>query len=347
MFPLTIKTIVWCALFCLINASLLAYAADFNAVDTNTQELLRQLERQRFLREQQETIPDVRGMGEKLQQIEPITPLSMPTDNLPCFTINTVTLVGDNADLFVTTLQKIIRDHTVLGRCLGVVGINAVMATLQNAIIAKGYTTTRVLAAPQDLTTGILVFNIIPGRISQIQLAPNSSRWLALWNATAMRNGDLLNLRDIEQSLENLKRPPTAEADIQIAPALAENGSPLVGYSDILIRYQQRFPFRLSVNIDDAGFKSTGRYQGGITLSGDNLLGLNDLVYINRTHDLGGGDAGKRGNQGFNAHYSVPFGYWMLSANTSNNFFFQEVAGISQSYMFSGKAQSMGSDSID
>lgn len=127
------------------------------------------------------------------------------------------------------------------------------MATLQNAIIAKGYTTTRVLAAPQDLTTGILVFNIIPGRISQIQLAPNSSRWLALWNATAMRNGDLLNLRDIEQSLENLKRPPTAEADIQIAPALAENGSPLVGYSDILIRYQQRFPFRLSVNIDDAG----------------------------------------------------------------------------------------------
>lgn len=91
MFPLTIKTIVWCALLCLINESLFAYAADFNAVDANTQELLRQLERQRLLREQQETIPDARGMGEKLQQIEPITPLSMPTDDLPCFTIYTVT----------------------------------------------------------------------------------------------------------------------------------------------------------------------------------------------------------------------------------------------------------------
>jgi hemolysin activation/secretion protein len=157
-----------------------------------------------------------------------------------------------------------------------------------------------------------------------------------------MGTGDLLNLRDIEQALENLKRVPTADADIQIAPA--ENApdakDSLIGYSDVLIRYRQRLPFGISANVDDAGSNSTGRYQGGITLSGDNLLTLNDLAYINYNHDLGGGNTGKRGNDGYSAHYSIPWDYWLFSTSASNNSFYQNVAGATQSYVFSGKSQS-------
>lgn len=103
---------------------------------------------------------------------------------------------------------------------------------------------------------------------------------------------DLLNLRDIEQALENFKRVPTAEADIEIVPAEA------VGESDLVIKWKQAFPLRLTLSANDGGSRTTGKYQGSVTVSADNPLGLNDLFYASFNHDLGGGDAGDRGTRG-------------------------------------------------
>lgn len=311
--------------------------ADINQIETNTQEQIRQQERQRLLRQQQEIKPDVRDAGEKIKEAAPIASDVIPDNETPCFTINKIELIGDSSDKFKFALNKVLDEKPILGRCLGAVGINAVMARVQNAIIAKGFVTTRVLAAPQDLKSGVLQLTIIPGRVSSIRFTPDSNKRVSAWNALPISEGDLLNLRDIEQGLENLKRVPTAEADIQIEPAKTEDNAP--GLSDVVIRYQQRFPIRVSVNLDDSGSRTTGKYQGGITLSGDNLLSLNDLFYVNYNHDLGGGISDKRGNEGYTAHYSVPYDYWLFSSTTSTNDFHQTVAGINQSYEFSGRSQ--------
>ena len=318
-----------------------AFAADINQVDTNTQEQIRSQERQKQLRQQQEIKPDARDAGEKLKKTAPVATDVIPESETPCFTISKIELIGDSADKFQFALNEVLNSNPdgkpVLGRCLGVIGINAVMARVQNAIIAKGYVTTRVLAAPQDLKSGVLQLTIVPGRVNAIRFTPDSSQRARAWNAVPINQGDILNLRDIEQALENFKRVPTAEADIQIEPAAAtsENANQ-PGLSDVVIKYQQRFPFRVSFNFDDSGSDTTGKYQGGATLSGDNLLTLNDLFYVNYNHDLGGGDDGHRGNDGYSAHYSVPWDYWLLSTTISNNDFHQEVAGASQNYIFSG-----------
>lgn len=320
-----------------INAS----AGDINQIDTNTQEQIRSQERLRQLRQQQEIKPDVRDDVEKLKQAPAIATDVIPESETPCFAISKIELIGDSTDKFQFALNEVLNSNPdgkpVLGRCLGVIGINAVMARVQNAIIAKGYVTTRVLAAPQDLKSGMLQLTIVPGRVNAIRFTPDSSQRARAWNAVPINQGDILNLRDIEQALENFKRVPTAEADIQIEPAAAtsENANQ-PGLSDVVIKYQQRFPFRVSFNLDDSGSDTTGKYQGGLTLSGDNLLSLNDLFYVNYNHDLGGGDDGKRGNDGYAVHYSVPWDYWLLSTTTSNNDFHQEVAGASQNYIFSG-----------
>lgn len=44
--------------------------------------------------------------------------------------------------------------------------VNQIMTVAQNKLIAKGYTTTRILAAPQDLNNGQLVLTVIPGRVT-------------------------------------------------------------------------------------------------------------------------------------------------------------------------------------
>ena len=319
-----------------------------------------QLERERILRQQQELKPDVR-LPNQAPGNTPATqaPPEYPSNEAPGVVVNKINLIGELSESFHFALNDVLTGpHQAIGKCLGIQGINAVMTQVQNSIIAKGYVTTRVLAAPQDLKTGTLTLTIIPGRVHDIRFEPQEGHHGALWNALPMNKGDLLNLRDIEQALENFKRIPTAEADIQIEPARKLASAPAQaseqadakpasdqgadvqpGESDLVIRYHQSRPFRISLNLDDSGSNSTGKYQAGITLSADNLLMLNDLAYVNYNHDLGGGDTGKRGTHGFTAHYSIPWDYWLLTATASDNKYNQTVAGASQTYLYSGTSQ--------
>jgi len=306
-------------------------AAAAAATDTAAQELQRQQERERLFRQEQEAHPDVRLPRETTSAVSELIPLN----ESPCFDIAHITLKGDEASRFQFALKSVTDvEDAATGRCLGAQGINAVLARIQNAIVAMGFVTTRALAVPQDIKTGELIITVIPGRIHSIRFTADASRRGRYWNALPANPGDLLNLRGIEQGLENLKRAPTADADIQIEAATALDAQP--GDSDIVISYRQAFPFRVTVSADDGGSHTTGQYQGGVTLSGDNLFTLNDLFYFSFNHDLGGGDAGERGTRGYTAHYSIPYGYWLLGITASEHRYRQAVAGISQTYLYRG-----------
>lgn len=345
---ITIKGAILRLLLCLFSISFNTFSATIDSSDLNAQEQIRQQERLRLLQQQQEIKPDAREAAQKLKDAAATVSDQIPESETPCFTIHQVELVGDAATHFQFSLDGVLShaqdsNQPILGRCLGAVGINAVMARVQHAIIAKGYVTTRVLATPQDLKSGVLQLTIVAGRLGSVRFTPDSSQRVSAWNSVPIHAGDILNLRDIEQALENFKRVPTAEVDIQIEPSQTGlNASQTLsqpGLSDLVIRYQQRFPLRVSLSLDDSGADSTGKYQGGLTLSGDNLLSLNDLFYVNYNHDLGGGDAGRRGNESHNAHYSIPYNHWLLSTNASHSTFYQTVAGTNQHYVFSGISQ--------
>jgi len=304
------------------------------AADLPEQELLRQQERERELRRIQEPAPDVRLPRATV----PEDAAGIPEHESPCFTISRITLDGEMAEHFRFALLSVTEGaDAVVGRCLGAQGINVVLTRVQNAVVAKGFITTRILAAPQNLNSGDLTLTVIPGRIRAIRFSSDSNSRGTQWNALPASPGDLLNVRDIEQGLENFKRVPTAEADIQIEPADGPDARP--GESDLVIRYRQAFPFRLTVTADDGGSESTGKYQSGITFSGDNLLTLNDLFYISFSHDVDGGYSREGGTRGYTAHYSLPFGYWLLGMTASEYRYHQAVAGASQSYVYSGESQ--------
>lgn len=293
------------------------------------QELLRQQERERILRKQQETAPNVRPRSAHAP-----SPDLLPRDETPCFPIGRIRLDGEEAQRFLWSLRAADPEHdAATGRCLGAVGISVVMARVQNAVVARGFVTTRILAAPQDLTGGTLTLTLVPGRIHAILFAPGTSRAATAWNAVPVGRGDLLNLRDIEQALENFKRVPTVEADIQIVPADGEDARP--GESDLVIVWRQRSPpIRVSASLDDAGSKATGKRQGELTVSLDDLLMLNDLFYASLNHDVFNGQ--RKGTRGYTAHYSLPHGYWALSATASGYGYRQTVAGYSQNYVYGG-----------
>lgn len=306
------------------------------AAEAANREFLRQQERDRQLRQIHEPQPDVR-----LQPALPAAGTGIPREESPCFRIEHIRLAGDESDRFQWALAQAgeTGDGSVdlnLPQCLGATGINQIMRRVQNAIVARGFVTTRVLAQPQDLNAGQLELTLIPGRIHRIRMAPGADPDVTFWNSVPARAGDLLNLRDLEQALENFKRVPTATAGIQIVPAEGQDVRP--GDSDLVIDWQQQTPLRLTLSVDDGGSDSTGKYQGSITASADHWLRLNDLFYASFQQDLGGGEDGERGSRGHSLHYSMPVGYWLLALSTSVNDYHQSVAGANQTYVYSGES---------
>ncbi|MGK6309831.1 ShlB/FhaC/HecB family hemolysin secretion/activation protein [Variovorax sp. DT-64] len=292
----------------------------------------RQQERERALRRQQERTVDTRLQTDARPEAR-----RLPKDEAPCFRIEHIVLAGERAEDFQWALAAAAGEDgsdDPRGRCLGPEGIDIVMARLQQAVVARGYVTTRVLVPPQELGGGTLALTLIPGRIARIRFADGSEGRTSLAAAIPARAGDLVDLRDIEQGLENLKRAPTAEADIQIEPSTAAGARP--GDSDLVVKYAQRFPLRTTLSLDDGGTKATGKTQAGATVAWDNPLGLNDLFYLSLNHDAFNHRG--QGTSGQTVHYSVPWGYWLASATASQGKYHQTVHGADQAYVYAGES---------
>lgn len=273
--------------------------------------------------------------------------LTLSNHEIPCYSVHRISLVDysttptSSESQFQWAFDKAAHDlNLILPHCFGGEGLGILMKQIQNRIIEKGYVTTRVVTQEQDLRSGTLTLTVIPGKVGNTLVSdsgnvPRFTRLHALTGLTFSK-GDVLNVREIEQSLENLKRVPTAEANIEILPSETD-----VGVSDIKISYQQAFPFRINLGLDDSGSTSTGKYQASGTLSVDNLFSANDLFYTSFTHSLKSSDdeAGKRATKNLTFYYSIPFGYWTLSALQTYNRYYQEVFGaFNNNYLYAGKS---------
>ncbi|MDX8000784.1 ShlB/FhaC/HecB family hemolysin secretion/activation protein [Xenorhabdus sp. Reich] len=296
--------------------------AEQRAATLDAQEQLRQQERQHALQQQQTPDTDIRLTRPDVRLSD------YPADEHPCFKINTLRLEGESAHRFQWALEAA---GDAKGRCLGGQGILLVNNKVQNAILAKGYVTTRVMVQEQDLTGGVLTLTLQPGRIAHIRFDEPVSWRGRLWNAMPAASGDILNLRDIEQALENFKRVPSVEADIKIEPGQQE------ATSDLRISWKEGRPFRLSLGFDDSGAQSTGRYLGSVTLAIDAPFAQNDLFYANIGKDLF--EPGPFGNRSRTVNYVFPLGYWAFSANYNDYTYHQNIANANEILAYSGKSE--------
>lgn len=274
--------------------------------------------------------------------------LVLSNHEFPCYPIHQISLTDYGStsptSQFQWAFDKAADDlKLTLPHCFGGEGLGILMKQVQNNIIEKGYVTTRVVTEEQDLRSGKLNLTVIVGKVRHTIVADSGivPRFTKLHALTAFTfsTGDILNVRDIEQSLENLKRVPTAEANIEILPSEGDDAQ--VGESDLKISYAQAFPFRLNIGLDDAGSKSTGRLQASATLSVDNIFSANDLFYTAFTHSLKqkGDDKGKRASKNLTLYYSIPFGYWNLAFSHNQSRYHQEVFGaFDNHYTYSGES---------
>ncbi|MEB8292144.1 ShlB/FhaC/HecB family hemolysin secretion/activation protein [Klebsiella michiganensis] len=301
------------------------YAAPVDTV--REQQFINQQQRQQALENQlAPPSPDIHLSAEEINTDDGLFPVEQP-----CFAISQVILQGAEALPHWLPLQR--QTNKAIGRCLGGKGINLLMAQLQNILIDRGYITSRILAPQQDLKSGVLRLVVMPGYIREARLTEDSDDYLWLASAFPATDGKLLDLRDIEQGLENLQRLPTVQASMEIVPGETP------GQSDIVINRQQERYWRVDASLDDSGSNATGRYQGNLTLSLDNPLALSDLFYLSGSHNLDGN--GGKSSKNLTGHYSVPLGYWQFLLTASQYDYVQTVAGANGDYQYSGKSKNV------
>lgn len=90
----------------------------------------------------------------------------------------------------------------------------------------------------------------------------------------------MLQLRDIEQGLDQLNRLPSNNATMRIEPG-AEAGS-----SRVLINNVQKRTWRLSAGVDNLGQETTGLTEYTLGFEKDNFLGCNDQFALYWTSSM-------------------------------------------------------------
>ena len=219
------------------------------------------------------------------------------------------------------------------GACIGRQGVELIVKGASQLILSRGYITTRVLVPEQDLSGGELKLTLVPGVIRQLRFADPATR--GTWkSAFPTRGGDLLNLRDLEQGLEQMKRVASQDVDMQIEPSDAP------GESDVVITVKRTKPWTVVASVDNSGTRATGKLQGNLSVGLDNPLGLNDMLNVGASQDLELGDK-QLGSHGWNAFYSIPYGYWTATISGNTSTYYQQIAGANQTFVSSGNSQNL------
>lgn len=258
----------------------------------------------------------------------------------PCFSISEVQFTGPAAWRF-SWLQASVQPF--LYHCAGVHGLRLIAAALDAKLIELGYATTCVSLPQQNLRDGKLVLALQVGRVSELRIVAagspadvSDSAWGTWWNAFPVSKGDILNIRDLEQGVEQMKRLSSQAVATRIEPGQEPDTSVV-----FIERQVGSALDRLhgGVTIDNSGSSTLGHTQLSGYLALENLLGLNDILNLGLNSNLEhpGNDHHSRG---YSASYSIPWGYHSFSYSQSSNQFAQVVQGTTVRFLSSGNSNS-------
>lgn len=214
-----------------------------------------------------------------------------------CRVIQTIRLEG-HLDVLGTQPQEVF--STYLGQCLMAEEINALLGDLNRWYQRRGWTTTRVYAAEQDINGGELILRVVAGRIEGYRYIDKEADERLAYAFPQERDG-YLNLRDLEQGLENLNRVPSQEAKFQLYPGKEP------GTSVVVVEMTEKSRTRWTEMLDNSGNASMGHWRSNTEFAIDNLLGRNDQLAIGYNRNLDRGTLGST-FEGFTANYSFSSG---------------------------------------
>lgn len=297
----------------LYGTSLFALAISLAApAHAQLEEAAREAER---LNREQQIRQDVQRMKDETSarsrtQIEVPPPPAPKGKGSGCKNIRDIELEGANL-MPAPKKESLITPYE--GKCLGVNEIQRLLGDITAYYITNGYAAARAYIPEQDLNSGKLKVLVVEGIVKKVKLEDGDRRSINMGLAFPDIEGNVLNLRDFEQGLDNVNRMTSNNATMDILPG------ELPGESVVLIKNQPAFPLGASFSLDSYGSRGTGRYQGSSTVMANGLLGLNEQFSYTRRQSVFPTTAHNQNSDSDSFFFSIPYGRTMLSFGYSDS----------------------------
>src|SRR5690606_20926706 len=145
-------------------------------------------------------------------------------------------------------------------QCLGQSRLNELLKVITQFYLDRGYVTSRAYLPQQDLSDGELEVLVVEGRLEGLEGSETGPRTLEIRMAFPGEVGERLNLRELEQMVDQLNRLPSRRAQIELAPGEE------VGGSRVQVNGEAAKPWRVRARRHNEGERSTGEQQWGMGL---------------------------------------------------------------------------------
>lgn len=257
-------------------------------------------------------------------QAAPAQAAPLPGPEGGCVTVRRLVIEGGER---LPAADRRRAEQSVVGRCVDLAGINALLRQITEVFIARGLVTTRAYVPQQDTADGTLTIVIIEGVVERLKVEPEGS--VNIGTAFPRLQGRIFDLRRAEQGIDQINRLASNSAKIDIRPGTTP------GASEIVIVNQSRDRFAGYFAADNSGSPETGLWQATLGLAFDNPLGLNDGISGSIRRDLGARDeAGS--SEAITLAYSVPYGWWTANVFLSRSKYSSLVQGITRDFVTNG-----------
>ncbi|QXH58826.1 ShlB/FhaC/HecB family hemolysin secretion/activation protein [Pseudomonas maumuensis] len=274
------------------------------AVSPGDQDLIRERQN-RLLEEQQRRLEELRNLpGESAQPTQQQRP-----EDTRCFDIHTIELKGADS-LSAADRDSLLKPF--IDQCLGVTQLNALLKAITDHYLGRGLVTSRAYLPQQDLSSGHLQVLVVEGRLEGLR--PDPASGLSERELAMVFPGEVeqrLNLREVEQMVDQLNRLPSNKAQMELTPGKA------VGGSEVLVRNTQQKPWRASLSRNNEGQRSTGEQMLNLGLEWDSPLGLADQLVLRGGHDVVSDHT--QGSKNGVLYYNLPWGWWNFTYSYSES----------------------------
>jgi hemolysin activation/secretion protein len=253
-----------------------------------------------------------------------------------CIQVNRITVSGVSLIPASEIAKKLSQWE---GRCLGLAELNSALEAITFLYVDRGYVASRAYLPEQDLADGSLDVLVIEGTLETITLNGKASADAQISTAFPGLRNKPVNLRDVEQGLDQINRLRSQKATIGLAAGKAQ------GETLLDVKIEKARPWHFSLSSDNLGSLSTGRYQTRADFGADNILGLNDEWQIGyqrsmERNPLRLGAARPNGNS-LTGSVSIPYGYWTFGLNAAWSDYRSSISGLVSEIETSGGSLSL------
>ncbi|MEY3197475.1 MAG: hypothetical protein RLZZ59_846 [Pseudomonadota bacterium] len=220
-----------------------------------------------------------------------------------CFKLTNIEIKNTVNNLETVKVMNFIEKYK--NRCIDHGLIEDLVREFTNYYVGKGYVGTKILIPEQNIKSGTLCLDLIIGRVERIE---NKENGVLRYRPNIFPGsvGGILNLRDLEQGLDNM-------SNLRSNKGASMHFKPGTGFGDSIVVIENAADKKwfLNTGIDNYGSKLKGQHEWHSSYRLEDFIGMSESYSF--AHKRSVGDDKKYSTRSYSAGFAVPYGYNNIS----------------------------------